>query len=874
MGSVQSTRAIRRVLAALCLCCVSLPARAQDEPVSPAVTQRVEAAFLTDDERRDLRVYHGLWTEDDLDTPARRAKAALMVGAYDHEWLRDEAAPALDRAEAAFKRGDLAVALERAADDATIRGIRIRADALAGLGRFDEADTALDALVERMLEQQLDAAQIVEGVRGLMLRTQLRGSVREGGTDYRQILSLLNKARDELDRLAWPVRLAEAELLYSRHNRAEAVQAAQEVLTLNPRCVEAMAILGQVAVDGFNFDAARAMAGNMDRAAGRFGAVSAEAEIVRIRALLREREANEAGTPLERLLGAYPRHREGLALAAAVAAGSFFDDDTDAMLAFFDDLSPGSPLAWYEVARVRSETRQYAQASAAFAEAIRRQPNWPAPHIDLGLMEMQSGEDEAALTALRRAMQLDPFNARAANSLRLMEELATYSRIESEHFVVRYRPGIDEALAREMPAILEEIHDRVCGGEKGGIDFEPERRTTVELMPNHEWFAVRITGMPSIHTMAASTGPVIAMESPQEGPGFTVGPYDWARVLQHEYTHTVTLARTKNRIPHWMTEASAVYLEDAPRDANRWKLLAGVDRNDAWFGFDRINLGFIRPEGPSDRAQAYAQSHWMYEYIIERWGADAPLELMDLAAQGVPEADAFARVLGVSREDFMDAFVAHAHEQLIAVGMLVPDGEPTLEELMEPRTAEWIARGEPPTADERLAVLHELAASHPDHPDVLEGLILAETAFFEGEPTEELVPMLLHYAQIRPVDDLPHRLLARWYLTQDTGQGRAIEHLRWLDERQTTSAAYSAELARQYADAGDLGQAQFFAERASRVAPFDANEREFAARIALLREDYDAAERHIVALTIIEPDREQHTRRLEAVRKLKTASGG
>jgi tetratricopeptide (TPR) repeat protein len=861
---------VRLAVLALVLGAWAAAAGAQDDPpVSPAVTQRIEADYLTDAERRDLRVYHGVWTEADLDTPARRAAAALTVGAYDHAWLRDPEAPALDRAEGALGRGDLEDALELLAGDASIRGARLRADALAGLGRFDEADAALDPLVDRMLHETLDAAGLVEGVRGLRLRTRLRGSARAGGADYRQILSLLNKARDEMDRLAWPVRLAEAELLYSRHNRAEAVQAAQEVLQLNPRCVAAMSIMAQIAVDGFDFDAARAMAGAMDANADRLGAVSAEAEAVRVRALLREREAHEAGAPLERLLGAYPRHREGLALAAAVAAGSFDDDQTDAMLAFFDELSPGHPLAWYEVARVRSEARQYAQAASDFAEAIRRQPNWPAPHIDLGLMEMQAGNDAAALTALRRAMELDPFNARAANSLKLVEELASYATVDSEHFTVRYKPGIDEALAREMPATLEKIHDRVCGSAEGGIDFDPGR-TTIELMPNHEWFAVRITGMPSIHTMAASTGPVIAMESPQEGPGFTVGPYDWPRVLQHEYTHTVTLARTKNRIPHWMTEAAAVYLEDAPRDGDRWKMLAEVARTDHWFGFDQINIAFVRPEEPSDRAQAYAQGHWMYSYIIERWGADAPLQLMDLAARGVPEGDAFERALGVTREAFLADFIEHARAQLVAVGMALPDGEPTLAQVLEPWSQAWAARNSPPTPDERLEALRELAAAHPDHPEVLEGLILAEVEHAGGEPTEALVPVLEHYARVRPVDDLPHRLLARWYLTRnDTAeQAKAIELLAWLDERQTTSTAYASELARLCLDTGDLERAGHYAQRASRIAPFDAAAREFAARVALLRKDYATAERHIVALTILEPDRPQHAKRLEAVRKL------
>jgi tetratricopeptide (TPR) repeat protein len=870
---------VRRVLAvAIVGACLWAQGRAlgQDAGLNPAVTQRIEAEFLTLDEKHDLRVYHGVWTEDDLDTPARRAAAALVVGALDHEWLMGEVAPALDRAEAALGRGDLDECLELVGDDDSIRGIRIRAQALADLGRFDEADAALDALVKQMAEEKLDAAGLTEGVRGLRLRTWIRGSVREGGMDYRQILSLLNKARDELDRLAWPVRLAEAELLYSRHNRKEAVAAAQEVLALNPRCAPGMAILGLVAVDGFDFDRANAIADEMDLVAAELGSVNARADVIRVRALLRQREAHEAEEPLERLLGAYPNHRGGLALAAAAKAGAYEDEQVDSMLAFFDELSPGHPLAWYEVARVRSETRQYAQAADAFAEAIKRQPNWPGPHIDLGLMEMQSGRDAQALTALRRAMELDPFNTRAANSLKLMEELASYQRIESEHFVVRYRPGIDEALAREMSPILEKIYDRVTGGDRGGIDFEPIGKTTIELMPNHEWFAVRITGMPSIHTMAASTGPVIAMESPQEGPGFTVGPYDWARVLQHEYTHTVTLARTNNRIPHWMTEASAVYLEDAPRDSDRWKLLAQVDAQDGWFDFEYINIAFIRPEQPTDRSQAYAQGHWMYSYIIERWGGYAPLELMDEAAAGVTEAQAFEKVLGVTREDFLDAFKTQAHERLIEVGLVLDDSVESLETLLEPWTAAWIAGGVEPSLDDRLEALRQLADSHPDHPQVLEALIGAEMEFAGGQVDESMVDLLERYARVCPVDDLPHRLLASRYLSRDDREERrgAIEHLIWLDERQTTSPAYAAELARQFVAAGDMEQAQFYAERASRIAPFDANEREYAARVALAIGDLETAERHIVALTIIEPDRPQHAKRLEAVRKMRDSGAG
>ena len=38
----------------------------------------------------------------------------------------------------------------------------------------------------------------------------------------------------------------------------------------------------------------------------------------------------------------------------------------------------------------------------------------------------------------------------------------------------------------------------------------------------------------------------------------------WSQVLRHEYSHTITLAATDNRIAHWMTEGLAVWEEQTP----------------------------------------------------------------------------------------------------------------------------------------------------------------------------------------------------------------------------------------------------------------------------------------------------------------------
>ena len=59
----------------------------------------------------------------------------------------------------------------------------------------------------------------------------------------------------------------------------------------------------------------------------------------------------------------------------------------------------------------------------------------------------------------------------------------------------------------------------------------------------------------------------------------------------------------------------------------------------------------------------------MYEFMIERFGERAPLELMDLYAEGVREEDAFRRVMGVGGDEFLAMFLPWAHGQVRAWGL-------------------------------------------------------------------------------------------------------------------------------------------------------------------------------------------------------------
>lgn len=871
---------------------------------SPAVLRLLEAEYLREDERKDLRIFHGLWHDEDLDTPQRRASAALIRGAYNHESLRDPSVRVEDRAEGMLLRGELeeAVALLQGVESA--RALRIRGEALEGLGRAQDAGKVLEPLAARLRAGELRTpAEMVEGVRGLVIRARVQPQEEPAGGDFQRMLNVIGSARESLGRTHWHAPMIEAEILFAKHARSEGSEAAMQALALNPRNARTWSLLGLMAAEGFNFEVAEQVAERLDRMAD---LASPEAAIVLARARLRQNDPEGAKLALGPALERYPKMRRLLALQAAAAALTFDEERTESLLAAFDELSPGSPDAYFEVGRTMAEARQYEAASRYLSEAARRAPFRAESVSELGLLGLQSGHDFAALDALRKARALDPFNRRVENSLKLVEELIRYDKHESDHFIIRFRPGQDEVLALDMLVRLEEMYQRVTGDDLGGIDHEPAVKTTIDLMPNQRWFAVRIAGITRIHTMAAATGPVIAMEAPRVGPGHSIGTYDWLRVLRHEFAHTVTLSRTKNRIPHWFTEAAAVYLEDAPRDYNTCKLLAGALESGNLFDLSQINVAFVRPRRPTDRAQAYAQGHWMYEYMIERWGMRAPLELMDRYAAGEREASAMRAVLGMEQDDFIRDFESWARGQVAMWGMRPREGEPTVGEILLKEAASsqrargalqsrlddalgdaaWAAASGGGEAGEPVSVrlprpspeiVSRWLERHPEHPDLLELAVSHALAANGGEPNMEMVELLERYAAARPVDPMPHRHLASLLMAQEAQDESAlrapIAHLEFLDAREQYSPIFAMELARRYQQVGDLERAAAKAERATIIAPFEGRYREIAATIALQKREYETAKRHLRALTKLEADRAVHRQRLEALERLMGGEG-
>lgn len=836
---------------------------------SPAAVAEASAEWLSDAEKRAGRLKHGLWTPEDLADPAVRARAAIDAGIPNAVVTSTKVPDGVDAtvaAEALIRQGRGSEAIEVLTDLPGIAASSLRAEALEALGRIAEAAVAADEVLRDLgLGKAKTSDDLVRAAIAMQVLARVRPAD-QAACDA--IMKTLEDARN-LDRLDWRPRLAEARFLIEKHNLEEAVAALHEAVRLNPRSADVWSLLGKISLMGFDFDGAQRAAQKITEAAAMIdpSAVCAPAALVLAESACARFDSAEALAIIAPVRAALPLLMQGIALEAAAHALEYDFDAMRSTLAKADALAPGSARALWQVARFLSLARQYADATDLLVEAAKREPNWGVPRNELGLLEMQAGHDVEALAALTEAARLDPYDKRVAFSKYLLEELRGWKVFESEHFRVRCQPGVDEVLAASMPPQLETMYKEVCGR----FGHEPKERTTIELMPDHKHFAVRITGMPQIHTVAASTGPVIALEPPKEGgTGGSIGRFDWLDTLRHEFVHTVTLDRTSNRIPHWFTEAAAVDTEHKARDWTTYQLLAHALEKGELFDLDEIKWAFVRPKRPRDRTQAYAQGHWMVEFMREAYGPQTVISLLDRYAKGEPEAKAFPAVLGITREQFLTDFKAWATHQVSA--WRLSELPPIDELIVDARNAAKLGEDDPIPE----SLIASMVEANPTHADLLEiaakravaasdSVAAAEAA--RGGLTDGAVALLERYTAARPLDPWPHqRLAARALALEDRALARP--HLEFLDARADSDPEFAIELARARRVTKDSAGAVVAAERAARIDPYDAAVRELAAACAMEAGDLAAARGHILALTRLEPERAQHTRRLMKIDEL------
>ncbi|HEX4796076.1 MAG TPA: tetratricopeptide repeat protein [Humisphaera sp.] len=626
-----------------------------------------------------------------------------------------------------------------------------------------------------------NAEQATLIARGLDRWASLTEQYRNNPTLDKTILNLLVRIYDVIDRTYWPAHQAAGEYFNSHDQAKQAVDELEIARKANPNDARTLLDLGKIAVENFNFDGA-------DKCIDMIRDVDADslgASLLEVRNMLRERRPELAEAKVQAAIDRQPRNLEALGLQAAVYALELKDDKTNEVLKRIEQIDPTNASAYFEVAEQLGAMRQYPRAAEKYKVAIERAKWWTAARNGLGLLYTQSGDEDNARAELSEAHELDPFNLATTNYLKLLDMMDKFAKKESDHFVVMYDAATDPVIPEYFSEYLESVHAQICKS----FNYEPKVKTYIEVFPTHEAFSVRTTGSPWIGTVGASTGRVIALVAPRDAKE-TMGPFNWAQVLRHEYTHTVTLGATDNRIQHWMTEGLAVYEERTPL---RWEwvpMLYNAVKKKELFPIDQLTWSFVRPKRPIDRQLAYAESFWICQYIEENYGHDVILKMLTDFRNAEPQETVFPKETHKSLPDFQADFIKWC----------------------EDKVAKW-------GYDE------ETTKKYTDLKAKAEGLIKARQYKEAAEAYEEL-------AQMRPVDELPHQRLAGLYLVGETKDlDKAVRELTRLAQVELNDNRYAKRIARVYRDESKWEEAAKYGLIAVYTNPYDLSAHELLATV-------------------------------------------
>jgi tetratricopeptide (TPR) repeat protein len=290
-----------------------------------------------------------------------------------------------------------------------------------------------------------------------------------------------------------------------------------------------------------------------------------------------------------------------------------------------------------------SRNYRFAEGRAYQERALAIDPKFAPARIQLAQDLLRLGEEEAGWNLAATAYELDGYSVTAHNLVTLQESLSKYRTLESDGFVLRMDARESEVYGERVLGLLRRAKEKLCTKYEVALD----KPVIVEMFAKQQDFAVRTFGMPGgAGFLGVCFGNVITANSPvAQGASES----NWESTLWHEFCHVVTLNKTHNKMPRWLSEGISVYEER--QVAPHWGEQMSPQYRAMILGKDltpvsQLSSAFMRPPTPMHLQFAYYESSLVIEYLVEKYGLDMIKQVLTDLGAGIPINEALGRHAG------------------------------------------------------------------------------------------------------------------------------------------------------------------------------------------------------------------------------------
>ena len=300
----------------------------------------------------------------------------------------------------------------------------------------------------------------------------------------------------------------------------------------------------------------------------------------------------------------------------------------------------GNPEVDHLIGRELSEKYRFAEGEKYQRRALVYDENFLPAKIQLAHDLLRLGQELEGWKLADEVFNEDQYSVVAYNLVTLRDELAKFKTLERGGFVVRMGAEEAEIYGDRVLELLVRAKADLCTK----YDSDLETPIFVEIFPRQQDFAIRTFGLPGgSGFLGVCFGRVITMNSPAaQGVNLT----SWESVLWHEFCHVVTLQKTKNKMPRWLSEGISVH-EEKVADSAWGETMGTVFRemvlSESLTPVSELSGAFLRPPSPVHLQFAYYESSLVVEYLIQEFGMAGLKNVLEELALGTPINDALRR---------------------------------------------------------------------------------------------------------------------------------------------------------------------------------------------------------------------------------------
>ncbi len=461
--------------------------------------------------------------------------------------------------------------------------------------------------------------------------------------------------------------------------------------------------------------------------------------------LIDAEQFGEARKQLKKVLAVNPRQWQAHAYYAVLSHLDGNDEDEKFWRNKGLEDWTDNPGVDHLIGRKLSQQYRFAEGAEYQRSALARQSEYQPARIQLAQDLLRLGKEDEGWTLAESVSRDDPYHVVAHNLMILRDNLGRFRTLRAEGLVVKMDSGEADIYGQEVLALLASARKTLTARYQVSLP-DPIH---VEIFPQQADFAIRTFGLPGgAGYLGVCFGNVITANSPASQGEH---PANWRSVLWHEFCHVVTLHKTKNRMPRWLSEGISVYEER--RHNKAWgKSMNAVYRQMILDGqatpLSQLSSAFLAPPGPLHLEFAYFESSLVVDFLIQEFEFETVLKILDDLAAGMPVNESLTR--HTRPLDVLDVEFA-AFLQARAKGLA-------------PR-ADWsrvsVALGPESTVAEQRAAWDEAVRNHPLN--ILALKQLSKHLLKQREFAQALGP-LQKLLEIFPEDvgtDCAYRLLAK-----------------------------------------------------------------------------------------------------------------